>query len=339
MEKIERTKRLDIPYKILLIEPDLDLAKTLINWLENPTRLVHVVDNHIAQTQAGIDKWDLVITDIHSPKISDLDIAKTLKETDSSTALLIIAKNIKVDFILAAMEYHADALLFKPLDKNDFITKVLQLAKESQRKREKRSDRVILAVGAHPDDVEFGCAGTLTKLSEDGNKINILTLSLGAAGGHPNMRKKEAKKAAKLQQATLFLGDMEDTKITETANTIQYIEHIVQQINPTHVYTHSLNDTHQDHRTVFKATITACRQVPNIFCYLSPSCTVNFKPNIFINIDQFIDTKLKIIAAFKSQINSRPYLQPDMIIATARYWGRFCNYHLVEPMEVIKQDS
>ncbi len=330
---------MDKPYKILLIEPDLELANTLIDWLENPTQLVHVVDNYIAQKQAAMDQWDLVITDIHSPKISDLDITRIVKETDSSTAILIIAENIKVDFILAAMEYHADALLFKPLDKNEFITKVLQLAKESQRKREKKSDRVVLAVGAHPDDVEFGCAGTLAKLREDGNQINILTLSLGAAGGDPNIRKKEAKKAAKLQKATLFLGDLEDTKITDAAKTIRYIEQIVQQIKPTHVYTHSLNDNHQDHRTVFKATITACRQVPNIFCYLSPSCTVDFRPNIFINIDQFIDTKLNVIAAFKSQINLRPYLQPDMITATARYWGRFCNYHLVEPMEAMKQHS
>ncbi|CEG56049.1 PIG-L family deacetylase [Legionella fallonii] len=327
---------MDNPYKILLIEPDLELAKTIIDWLGNPIRLVHAIDNHNVLKQAAIDKWDLVITNIHSSKINDLDITRIVKETDSTSAILIIAENIKVDFILAAMEYHADALLFKPLDKNEFISKVLQLAEQSKRKREERGNRIVLAVGAHPDDVEFGCAGTLAKLRENGNQINILTLSLGAAGGDPNIRKKEAKKAAKIQRAKLFLGDLEDTKITDAAITIKYIKDIVHEINPTDIYTHSIYDNHQDHRAVFHATISACRRVPNIFCYLSPSGTVDFRPNIFINIDRFMDTKLKVIAEFKSQINLRPYLQPDMITATARYWGRFCNYHLAEPMEVLR---
>lgn len=56
-----------------------------------------------------------------------------------------------------------------------------------------------------------------------------------------------------------------------------------------------------------------------------------------LNIDNFIDQKLKALAAYTSQSESRPYLQEDMIIATARYWGCFGTYNLVEPMEVIKQ--
>ena len=330
---------MDKSYKILLIEPDLEFANTIIKWLENLGHIVHVEDKDNAQKQAAIGRWDLVIADVHSPKICELNISRVIKEIDSTTAILIIAENIKIDFILAAMEHHTDALLSKPLEKKEFITKVLQLAEESQRKKEKVSNKVILAIGAHPDDVEFGCAGTLAKYQTAGDQIYILTLTLGSEGGDPDIRRKEAKKAAKIQRAKLFLGNLEDTKITDTSKTIQYIEEIVQQINPTHIYTHSIHDRHQDHRAVFHSTVTACRQVPNIFCYLSPSSTVNFKPNIFINIDQYIDTKLKTIAEFKSQINLRPYLYPDMITATARYWGRFCNYHLAEPMEVIKEYS
>jgi LmbE family N-acetylglucosaminyl deacetylase/CheY-like chemotaxis protein len=324
-------------YKILLIEPEPELARRLIDWLEDLTHQVHLVDNYEAQKHFATDHWDLVITDIHSPNVSELTIAGLLKETDPQTPILILAENIKVDFILAAMEHHADALLFKPLEKNEFLSRVQQLAEESKRK--KKNNKIILAIGAHPDDVEFGCAGTLAKLRANHDEINILTLSLGGVGGDPKVRKREAKKAAVLQNAQLFLGDLEDTRIEDCVKTIQFIENIVKEIKPTHVYTHSLYDNHQDHRTVFQASIAACRQVPNIFCYLSPSSTVDFRPNIFIDIDQFIEEKLKIIAAFKSQMKLRPYLQADMITATARYWGRFCNYHLVEPMEVIKEHS
>lgn len=323
------------PYKILLIEPDLALADTIMTWLENSKHLVHVLDINTAKRLISIEQWDIIILDIHSSKISDLDITTMIKEANLETATLIIAENIKVDFILAAMENHADALLFKPLKKNEFLKKAMHLITES--KKRNKGEQIVLAIGAHPDDVEFGCGGTLVKFQEKGYKINILTLSSGEVGGDPHIRKKEANEAAKLLKAKLYLGKLKDTKISDAASTIQYIEQFIEQIQPTHVYTHSIHDNHQDHRNVFKATVTACRQVANIFCYLSPSSTLDFKPNLFINIDRHLDEKLKILATFRSQIHSRPYLESDLITATARYWGRFCNYHLVEPMEVIKE--
>lgn len=325
-------------YKVLLIEPDLELAKVICGWLKNQAHVFHVVDKEAAKKQAALSDWDLVITDINSAGINNLDITQIVKRASASTAILIIAENIKVDFILTAMKYHADGLFFKPLDKKEFVGRAFQLAEESRLKREKHN-KIILAIGAHPDDIEFGCGGTLAKLRAEGNDINILTLSLGGAGGVADIRKREAKIAAKLQGAKLFLGDFVDTKITNSIETIQFIENVVEQVKPTHVYTHSFNDSHQDHRSVYQASVTACRPIPNVFSYLSPSGTVDFRPNIFISIDRFIEEKLNIIAAYTSQMESRPYLQPEMIRATARYWGRFGNYNLVEPMEVIKEQS
>lgn len=325
-------------YKILLIEPDIELAKTIVSWLEKKAEIVHVTDNEKAQEQAAFAHWNLVITDINVPEINDLDITQIVKKTNSSTAILIITENIKVDFILTAMRYHADGILFKPLNKQEFLSRALELAEESRFNREK-DRKIILAIGAHPDDVEYGCAGTLAKLRADGNQINILTLSLGAVGGKPRARKREAEKAAELQEAQLYLGNLSDTKISNTADTIQFIEKIVDKVKPTDVYTHSFCDSHQDHRNIYQATITACRHIPNLFSYLSPSTTVDFRPNIFININEFMEEKLNIINAFKSQISIRPYLKPEFIKAIAIYWGSYCNYNLAEPMEVIKKHS
>ena len=323
-------------YKILLIEPELQLASTICSWLEGKATIVHVSDTDDALKQANIGNWNLVITDINSHEINNLDITQIVKKANSLTPILIIAENIKVDFILTAMKYHADGLFFKPLDPNEFVPRVLQLAEESKLKKAEEK-KVILAIGAHPDDAEFGCGGTLARQRAAGHEINILTMSLGAAGGAPDIREKEAEKAAKLQGARLFLGNFYDTEITSSIETIRFIESIVQHVQPTHVYTHSFNDSHQDHRNIYQATVTSCRSVPNLFSYLSPSSTVDFRPSIFISIDNYIDVKLNALAAYTSQSESRPYLQPDMIKATARYWGRFGKYNLVEPMEVIKQ--
>jgi LmbE family N-acetylglucosaminyl deacetylase/ActR/RegA family two-component response regulator len=326
------------PYRILLIEPNLEVAETIINWLEDKAMVMHVIHTSDAKEKAKLPAWDVVITDMNSPEVNDLDITLLVKKANPDTSVLIVTEHKKVDFIISAMQNHADGLLFKPLESKEFVAKILKLAQESRIKRSV-GKKVVLAIGAHPDDVEFGCAGALAKHRAEGDSLHILTLSVGEQGGSSNTRKKEAKNAAKLQDARLFLGNFVDTEISHASNTIQYIEKIVRQVQPTHVYTHSFHDNHQDHRNTYHATITACRKVPNVYCYLSPSSTVDFKPNIFINIDGFIEIKLLVIEAFSSQCNTRPYLEPDLIRATARYWGRFCNYHLAEPMEVIKGHS
>ncbi|MCP0913165.1 MULTISPECIES: PIG-L family deacetylase [Legionella] len=323
-------------YKILLIEPDLALAQKIIEWIQPKAEITHVADNQEAKKQAVIRDWDLVITDINVSEINDLHITRLVKKSNPSTAILIIAENIKVDFILTAMKYHADGLFFKPLDKKEFVTRALELAEESKLKKAK-NNKVVLAIGAHPDDVEFGCGGTLARLKSEGSDINILTLSMGGFGGDPEVRKREAQKAAQLQGAKLFLGDFFDTKIDNGIETIQFIETVVEQVKPTHVYTHSIFDYHQDHRSTYQATVIACRTVPNLFSYLSPSSTVDFRPNVFINIDKFIKKKQEAIAVYTSQMDIRQYLKPEMIRAIALYWGRFNNYSLVEPMEIIKE--
>lgn len=320
-------------YEILLIEPNMDLAKLIITWLRGKANIVHVSDYEEAKKLANQNNWHLVIISTSASEAITIDIIQIIKRTDANTAILIIAENIKVDFIVNAMNHHADDLFFKPIDKNKFLTRVWVLAEEAKLKK---GEKIVLAIGAHPDDVEFGCGGTLAKLRSEGSIISIATLSLGDAGGEPKIRKKEACLAAKYLDANLYLGSFADTKISNSKETIEFLEDIIRQVQPTHVYTHSIHDNHQDHRSVYQATVIACRQTPNIFTYQSPSSTTEFQPSIFININNFIEEKLKILSAFQSQNNIRPYLHPEMIRASARYWGRFCNYQLVEPMEIIK---
>ena len=325
-------------YKILLIEPDLRVARSILNWLHNKAEITHVLDADACKRKVMLTDWDLVITDMNSPEMDDLDITIMVKKANPETSLLIVTEDKKVDFIISAMQNHADGLFFKPLQEHEFVSKALNLAEESRNRRSK-GKKIVLAIGAHPDDVEFGCAGTLAKHRADGDSLNILTLSMGEVGGDSLIRRQESQKAAEMQNAQLFMGNFIDTDITHSSTTIQFIEKIVEEVQPTHIYTHSFHDSHQDHRSTYQATITACRKIPNLYCYLSPSGTVDFKPNVFINIDKLIEVKLLVLGAFSSQMSIRPYLEPDLIKATARYWGRFSNYHLVEPMEVIKGHS
>ena len=106
---------------------------------------------------------------------------------------------------------------------------LLGIADKSARyKSSNNSMTKILAIGAHPDDVEFGCAPLLIKEVEKGNEVKILCLSLGEAGssGTPEGRKQEAIDAAKIIGAEIeFLdpiichSEQERRQIAETAQT------------------------------------------------------------------------------------------------------------------------
>jgi LmbE family N-acetylglucosaminyl deacetylase len=77
--------------------------------------------------------------------------------------------------------------------------------------------------------------------------------------------------------------------------------------------------------------------VPNVYCYQRPSSTVDFKPNRFVDITHYIERKIDLIGAYKSQVDRMDAIQPDVILSTARYWGRFAGYVLAEPMQIVRQ--
>ncbi len=207
----------------------------------------------------------------------------------------------------------------------------LLMPQNSPRKR-------ILAIGAHPDDIEIGCGGTLLKHQEQNHDITILTLTQGSNGGNKAKRVGEAQRAAEFINSKLIITDLPDTKLSEGNPTIGIIQDAIKASRPDIIYTHSLNDTHQDHRATYNATLVAARSVSQVFSYLAPSTNVAFTPNHFEVICPFIDQKQTLINFHVSQTQGmgRPYLTPSIIKSTAQYWGRFANYSYCEPFEVIK---
>ncbi|OIO74053.1 MAG: hypothetical protein AUJ85_06515 [Elusimicrobia bacterium CG1_02_37_114] len=160
----------------------------------------------------------------------------------------------------------------------------------------------ILAIGSHPDDLEYGCGGTLLKLSARGNKVSLFVLSAGEIGGDPKARIKEQQRSAKILKAKLYLGDFKDTEIVLSKKLINSIENVIRKVNPTLIFVHHLEDTHQDHRNVSQATITATRYIRNVLFYEVPT-TVNFSPTVFVDIGKIKGKKLKLLESHKSQVH------------------------------------
>lgn len=182
----------------------------------------------------------------------------------------------------------------------------------------------ILAIGSHPDDIEVGCGGTLRKYADKGNEIYLLVMTEGGQGGDRSVRISEQEKAAEIMSAKkVFWGGLEDTKINSDLGTIQKIENIIKEVNPVFIFTHYFNDTHQDHRHLSNAVISAARYAKNVLFYEGPT-TQDFRPTIFSDIDKLLDVKTSIVTAHKSQVlrtNIAGISIEEIVFSTANFRG------------------
>ena len=326
---------MDSRYRILVVEDDDDAASYMRTVLERSGMDPSVVSNpQAALALLASTTFDLLLTDIELPGMSGLELTQRVKATRPDLPIIVMTAHATLDYAVNALRLQADEFLFKPIRKPQLVEVVTRLVEQARVSA--RPSNVVLAIGAHPDDVEIGVGGTLAAHQAAGDQIVILTMSRGARGGAAGSRQDESLAAAELIGARLFLNDLEDTRISSSDPTVGIIEQVVAEVQPTIVYTHSSNDRHQDHVAVHRAASVATRRVPMFACYQSPSATVDFRPNRFVSIDGFTDTKLALLRSFASQASIRDYLEPDFVLATARYWSRYGGGTYAEPLEVVR---
>lgn len=161
----------------------------------------------------------------------------------------------------------------------------------------------ILAIGAHPDDVEFGCGGTLIKYAKNGHNVYLLVLTMGDIGGDPEVRKREQEEAIKFMNAKqVFWGNFHDTQIPMDRALISTIEDAINKVNPQLVFFNYSDDTHQDHRIVAQASTSATRYIKEVLYFEVPT-SQNFQPDIFVDIGDVLDKKMKLLKIHSSQVD------------------------------------
>lgn len=171
----------------------------------------------------------------------------------------------------------------------------------------------VLAIGAHPDDIEFGCGGTLLKLRDLGAKIFLFVATSGEYGGDPEVRMKEATKSAEILKAEIIFGKLKDTFLSYSRELIIKIEEVINKVQPSIIFVNFYEDTHQDHYALSKSTITATRYSRNVLFYEVPSTSASFKPDIFTDITDVLEEKMKLLLAHASQVDKVNISDLDII--------------------------
>jgi LmbE family N-acetylglucosaminyl deacetylase len=197
----------------------------------------------------------------------------------------------------------------------------------------------ILAIGAHPDDIELGCGGVLLKSINEGHNVYAYTLTRGSASGDPEKRCEELVYSANYMGLnTLWIDNFEDSKLSLTCDLINHIEYFIRKSNADVVFTHSLLDFHHDHRAVAAATREAGRNIINILTY-EISITKDFNPQVFFDISDVVEDKIHLLNVFLSQ-RGKSFLAADAIKGLAQYRAYQSrlpqNVTHVEAFEIIK---
>ncbi len=323
---------------ILLVEDDELLSDVLRALLKPVGEVWRVGSAEDALAQLANSDWNLIIADIELPGMNGLEFLRIAHDQRPEIAALVVSGQAQFSYAVEAIRAGADDYVTKPVDPEALLAKVSDLILR-QRERRPTAGEVVLAIGAHPDDVEIGCGGILLRHRAAGHPVSVLTMTGGEAGGEVQTRTEEARRAAELMSARLFMLNLVDTSIGENGATIAEITRVIDDVRPTTIYTHTSKDTHQDHRNVHAATMVAARRVPRIFAYQAPSSSVEFRPNRFVAVDDFLDAKLAMIGSYTSQTAIRHYLDEDLLRATVRYWSRFSTARNAEPLEVLRDSD
>jgi len=199
------------------------------------------------------------------------------------------------------------------------------------------SKKNVLAVGAHPDDIELGCGGTIRKHILKGDEVYYVIASLGEKSGDKNKRKSEVMAAAELMGIRdVFFLNLPDTMIMHNGITVSLLDEYMEKIKPEIVYVHSPRDYHQDHANIAKSTLSASRGMKNnIFLYETPSTTIEFRPIAYSDISNTFEHKLKCIERYVTQ-NTKEYMEKEAIMGLAKVRGRTIGVKFAEAFEVAR---
>ena len=160
----------------------------------------------------------------------------------------------------------------------------------------------ILAIGAHPDDIEYGCAGTLVKYADRGHRILLMILTGGEEGGSGEERQQEQSAAAEIIGAQqVFWGGYRDTQLPLNKKLIDKIEEVLVEVKPDLILVNYGDDTHQDHRILTEATMSATRYVRNVLFFEGPT-TQNFNPQVLVDISDTLERKFQALKSHESQV-------------------------------------
>jgi LmbE family N-acetylglucosaminyl deacetylase len=182
----------------------------------------------------------------------------------------------------------------------------------------------ILAIGAHPDDIEILCAGTLARYAQQDHHVTMAVFTSGNMGDRlippeelARIRRAENEAAAAVIGARLLWPGIMDEHVFPNESQRRVMIDLIREADPDIILTHSPNDYHPDHRYVSQLVFDSCFQkgLPHIPDQRQASCRfgvtqvyymdniagIGFVPAEYVDITSVMETKIRMLRCHRSQ--------------------------------------
>lgn len=203
--------------------------------------------------------------------------------------------------------------------------------------------RTILAIGAHPGDMEISCGAVLAKHVRQGDRVVLLHLTAGE-GGNPKVspeeygqqKRREAAAAAKILGAEVVFGPYADGQLPDNDESRRFVADVIRQVRPTHVITHWKAGLHKDHIAAhfvtndavllasldgFKTEHPACRGVRGVYYTENWEDKEGFSPYLYVDVSdsmQSWEEAVKQYELIRGGISTFPYFDYYQSLARVR---------------------
>ena len=209
------------------------------------------------------------------------------------------------------------------------------------------SAKNVLAVGAHADDVDIGCGGTIALHRKNGDNVIILLMTKSYYSNYDGtvLRTKEEGEteeinAAKVLGAKLINLGFKTKEVPYSKESVEALNRVIDEYEINTIYTHWYHDTHQDHRRTTQAVLSAGRYVKNILMY-EPEYPAGrsysgFHNQYYVDISSTFEIKMKALKQHKSQVTKFGDNFLKAVEARARHRGYEIGNKYAECFEVLR---
>jgi N-acetylglucosamine malate deacetylase 1 len=221
----------------------------------------------------------------------------------------------------------------------------------------------VLVVAAHPDDEILGCGGTMTHLAREGHEVRIAILAEGMSSRYAqradadpqelqHLHDRAQHAADKVGAKELVLCKLPDNRLDTVPllDVVKMVEDLIARFRPEIIYTHHPGDLNVDHGVVHRAVLTATRPmsgqcVRDVYAFEVPSSTEwsfqrlepSFRPNVFVDIADSLETKIAALACYDTETREFPHPRSaEALRAIATRWGSVVGLQAAEAFELIR---
>ncbi|GMR14307.1 MAG: hypothetical protein BMS9Abin29_2556 [Gemmatimonadota bacterium] len=317
--------------RVLLVEDTMDEALLVKTSLlqAGDFEIVLVQDGDQAIEVLAKGEWALALVDLNLPGRDGIEVIKEAVKLHPDLPVIAMTSYTGQVYFDQAFRVGAKYVLKKPFDKDEMLSKVAEFI-DLGVKGVPTGPETVVAVGARPGDIEIGCAGSLLYEVESGHDVTILVIAGGSLDGSDCLST-AAQRAADQMGARLMFGDIGEPKGMNIQGAAKILVALIEEMNPSVLYMPSESDREQNRINTFRVCTTAGSDIAQLLAYEGPTSSMEFEPTMFRPVSSYLKAKMDAVSVYENC--DLKNVSRDYVMAAARYWSRFDDEPLVEPLE------